>query len=88
MSKHDIGRGTAIWVIVCALFFGYVGCATFFEEASKGNWNGALGGIFLAPILWWVFSRLGALAYNVLFVAGQVLDAQVTHGKEIRGDDE
>lgn len=84
----DMGRGTAVWVIVCALFFGFVGCSTFLQEVSKGNWTGAFGAIAFTPLLFWFVVRVGALAYNVLFVANQVLDAQITHGKEIRGENE
>jgi hypothetical protein len=77
----------SIWVRICLVFFSILGVRLFIDMLAQGHFMSAL---FAIPVVFWLFYfvvHVGAMAFNVFSVAGDVLEVNLRESDEIRRRD-
>lgn len=79
-------RGVRWWLIFCFGMIFFASCDLLLnKEVTIGN--RIVGIVVVMPILFWLMAVVGAAVINIFVIGGRTMNAQVTHSKEIQGDD-
>lgn len=79
-------RGVQIWVAFALALTLFASCDYLFT--GPGNvFERILIAAVVMPIVFWLMAAVGAAVINVFVIGFRTFDAQITHSKEIQGDD-